>query len=103
MIEWILSFNTPTVIVGLFVSAAVLVIVDYLFPADWPCQIGYLCFATGVFFVVHFSPLLSLVTALAVWIGLIGLHFTLFHHFLSDSSKAKITSNVQPAGESDEN
>ena len=53
-----------------------LVLIDYLFPTDIPCQIGYFCFAGGMFFLLPWGIGASLAAALVIWI-LLGL----LHHF----------------------
>ena len=73
----------------LFVLAVVLVLVDYFFPVDYPAYFGYFCFAAGMFFVVPFGVVTSLLVALGIWIVLLVLHRVLFTRFLTNAPGAQ--------------
>lgn len=68
-----------------FVAAVVLVLIDYLFPVDYPAFIGYLCFAVGVFFALPWTWLPSLAGAAVTFGLLLLLHRVWFTRFLTNA------------------
>lgn len=79
------AWNSTAVIYGLFVLAVVLVLIDLLFPTDWPCHLGYVCFSIGVFLVLPMTPAWSLALAVATWLVLLVLHFRFFRTYLENA------------------
>ena len=76
------AWNSTAVIYGLFVLSVVLVLIDLLFPTDWPCHLGYVCFSIGMFLVLPMTPVWSLALAIGTWLALLLLHFRFFRTFL---------------------
>lgn len=68
-----------------FALAVVLVLIDYLFPVDYPAFIGYLCFAVGGFFALPWTWGPSLAAAVAIWALLLVLHRLWFTRFLTNA------------------
>jgi membrane protein implicated in regulation of membrane protease activity len=73
----------------LFASAVVLILVDYFFPVDFPAYVGYLCFALGMFWVLPFGPLPSLVGVLVIFALFLLLHRAVFSRFLTNAPSAE--------------
>lgn len=82
LLEWL---NNPTVIVGLFTAAVVLVAVDFHFPVDWPAHLGYVAFALGLFLVVPLTVTASTFVGVLGWLLLEILHALLFGRFLTNA------------------
>lgn len=78
------NVNSPMVVMGLFIASVVLILIDYYFPTDWPCQLGYFCFAFGMFLTLPYTPMASLLIAGAIWAGLVILHGVWFRHYLDN-------------------
>ncbi len=87
----------------LIAFAALLILVDYFFPTDWPAHLGYVCVALSVFFGMWqtspgatWSLVPSLLLAGGVWIGLAVLHRVCFRRFLENAPGAE-----EPSGPGD--
>ena len=65
--------------------AIILVLVDYLFPVDWPAYFGYLMFGAASFFAVTDNITHSLLWGLGVFVGLLIAHKLLFSRFLTNA------------------
>ena len=72
------------------IAAAILILIDYFFPTDWPAHVGYFCIAAAVFFWV-WAPLTwwtgfrSLLLAVGVDKLLTILHHVLLHRWLANA------------------
>lgn len=63
-----------------------LVLIDYLFPVDWPAFIGYFLFALGIFGICGFQSIPSRVSlAVVTLIGLLVLHIIFLSQFLTNA------------------
>lgn len=76
------DYFVPQILAGL---AIVLIVIDYWFPTDIPCQFGYFLFAVAFFLWVPLSVGLSLVVALLVWGGLALLHHLVLYRYLANA------------------
>lgn len=85
MEEFLLFLNQPLVLVILFVGAIVLVLIDYLFPVDWPAYVGYVLFALFIGATAPVSPLLSLLAMVAVVSLMLTLHKAIFSKYLTNA------------------
>jgi hypothetical protein len=85
MTEFFLMLNEPTVLWSLFGGAIALVLIDYLFPVDWPAYVGYVLFALFVGATISAPPLLSLAVVVAVLILALLLHRFLLSRFLTNA------------------
>ncbi len=76
----------------LLVLAAVLIVVDYFFPTDWPAHFGYVAIAAASFFLswssapgAFWDAVKSGGLAIGIWLALAVLHRLWFHHWLSNA------------------
>ena len=83
MHDVIRTLNEIHILPILLVSGVVLLVVDYLFETDIPCQVGYFCFAAALFFALPQSVAVSLALSAGLWILLVVLHFAWFRKFLN--------------------
>ena len=75
----------------LLIATGALILIDYLFPTDWPAHLGYVCLAAASFFFVWGSgigpwelpPAVGL--AVGVWVAMAVLHRLLFYKFLTNA------------------
>lgn len=89
--------NSPYVIIGCFIAAVLLILIDYFFPTDWPCHVGYFCFASGLFFALPWALLPSLMAAISAWGILAVLHQLFFRTILENATTPEEESNSQAA------
>ena len=85
MEEFLLVLNQPVVLWSLFGGAIALILIDYLFPVDWPAYIGYVLFALFVGATANIPQAWSLVAMLAVFVLLLILHKAVFSKFLTNA------------------
>lgn len=85
MTDLLITLSNYPVMEIAFALAVILVLVDYLFPVDYPAFIGYLCFAIGVFFALPWTWGPSLAVALVTWVLLLVLHRLWFTRFLTNA------------------
>jgi len=81
-IQLLNDFHIFYILLGL---GAVLVLIDYFFPTDWPCFVGYFCFGAAVFFAVPFLFGKSLIFGIATFVLLLALHHFVFSKFLTNA------------------
>lgn len=84
MNELLLFLNQPTVLWLLFGSAVGLVLIDYLFPIDWPAYVGYALFAVFMGATVPFNATVSLLSMVAVLSLMLTLHKAIFSKYLTN-------------------
>ncbi len=84
MNELLLFLNQPVVLWSLFVGAILLILVDYLFPVDWPAYFGYLMFAVFIGATVPLNPLFSLLAIVVVFALMLTLHKAIFAKYLTN-------------------
>ncbi len=90
----------------LLVLAAVLIVVDYFFPTDWPAHFGYLAIAGASFFfswssapAAFWNAISAGALAVGIWLALAVLHRLWFHHWLSNADGARDSGLVVPPAE----
>lgn len=91
MTNLLMNLSNYPVMETAFALAVILVLVDYLFPVDYPAFIGYLCFAVGVFFAAPWAWGPSLLAAVATWALLLVLHRLWFTRFLTNAPARRST------------
>jgi len=69
----------------LLALGAVLILIDYFFPTDWPAFVGYACFSAAIFFAVGLLVIPSLIVAIVTFVLLLLLHRFLFSRFLTNA------------------
>lgn len=69
------------------IIGVVLILIDYFFKTDVPCQFAYILFSIVIMLSVNYSPLKSLFIGIVAWIVLIILHIVLFRRFLENAPK----------------
>jgi membrane protein implicated in regulation of membrane protease activity len=85
IIDLLRQFHVPE---ALAIVGALLVLIDYFFPTDWPAHLGYVLFAASLFFVAYMyglAPLWSLVASLVSWILLEFMHRLFFRELLENA------------------
>ncbi|QDS85989.1 hypothetical protein [Rosistilla ulvae] len=82
LLQWV---NNPSVIVGLFSTAVILVAIDFHFPIDWPAHLGYVAFALGLFLVIPLNLVASTFVGVLGWLLLEIMHALLFGRFLTNA------------------
>lgn len=85
MDELLLFLNQPTVLMILGVGAVVLVLIDYLFPVDWPAFVGYVLFSVFVGATVPLSQTFSLIVMGVTFVVLLILHAIVFSKYLTNA------------------
>ncbi len=83
MYDFVQTLNEFHAMPILLACGAVLLVIDYFFETDIPCQFGYFCFAAALFLALPLSMALSLGVALGCWILLVILHIAWFHKWLN--------------------
>lgn len=83
MYDLIRSLNEFHILPVLLVAGVILLVADYLFETDLPCQVGYFCFAAALFFALPLSVPASAAVAAGLWVLLVVLHFAWFRKFLN--------------------
>ena len=91
MIEILANLQGHFAAEWLLAIAAILILVDYFFPTDWPAHVGYVCVAVASFFFVwgagigewHLSA--SVALAIGMWVSLAILHRLVFRQFLANA------------------
>ena len=91
-----LFLNQPTVLWSLLIASIVLVLIDYLFPVDWPAYIGYALFSVFINAIVPLSPAESLVSMIVCFVFILVLHEFIFARFLTNAPKYE--NNVVESG-----
>ena len=79
--------NQPLILWSLFAGAILLVLVDYLFPVDWPAYVGYSLFGMFVGATVPLPAVYSLITIAAVFGLMLVLHKIVFSRFLTNAPR----------------
>lgn len=85
MEELLLFLNQTVVLWSLFAGAIILVLIDYLFPVDWPAYLGYVLFAIFIGATVPLSVAFSFLSMLAVFSLMLTLHKAVFSKFLTNA------------------
>ena len=85
MEEFLLFLNQPVVLWSLFGGAIALILIDYLFPVDWPAYVGYVLFALFIGATADVPQGWSAVTIVAVLGLLLALHIAVFSRFLTNA------------------
>lgn len=104
MEEFFLFLNNPLVLWSLLIGSVVLVLIDYIFPVDWPAYLGYLAFAMFIGATVPLNPLWSFLTIVFSFALLLVLHVFVFSIFLTNAPKyesASTTNDLDLRSESD--
>ncbi len=83
----LLLLNQPLILWSLFAGAVVLVLADYLFPVDWPAYIAYVLFALFIGATVPATPLVSMLSIVAVIGLMLTLHKFVFSKYLTNAPK----------------
>ena len=83
----LLYLNDPTVLLTLFSAAILLVLIDYMFPVDWPAYIGYALFAIFIGATVPVSVAFSYLSMAAVFSLMLTLHKAVFSKFLTNAPR----------------
>jgi len=84
MNEVFLVLNQPVVLWTLFGMSVSLVLIDYLFPVDWPAYLGYVLFGVFIGATVSLDPAFSLLATLAVILLMLTLHRAIFSKYLTN-------------------
>lgn len=85
IIDTLRHFHVPEI---LAVLGALLVLIDYFFPTDWPAHVGYVLFSAAMFFVAYMyglAPVSALAVSLGLWLLLSLLHRALLHEYLENA------------------
>ena len=90
MEDLLLFLNQPLVLWSLFGGAIGLVLIDYLFPVDWPAYFGYALFGIFVGATVPLSAMMSLVAMVAVFCLMLVLHKLIFSRYLTNAPKHEL-------------
>ena len=92
MMSYLTTLQSAHAAEGLLVFAALLVLVDYFFPTDWPAHVAYVAAAAASFFWVWTSApgafwglVASGILAFAVWLALAIAHRLFFVRFLENA------------------
>ena len=99
LIDWLRHFRVPEI---LGVLGAVLVLIDYFFPTDWPAHLGYVCFSACMFFVAFMyglAPVWALVVSLVAWFLLEWMHRLFFKQYLDNVPDEPDESGVADASD----
>ena len=91
MQEVLLTLNQPEILLALFAGSIVLILIDYLFPVDWPAYFGYVLFAVFIGATVPLSVNYSLFSMLAVLSLMLTLHKAVFSKYLTNAPKHERT------------
>ncbi len=84
-IETLRYYRFPEI---LAVLGALLVLIDYFFPTDWPAHLGYVAFAGSIFFIPYMvgqTLIWCLLISLGCWVLLLVMHRLLFRHYLENA------------------
>lgn len=87
MEELLLFLNQPVVLWSLFSGAIILVLIDYLFPVDWPAYLGYVLFAIFIGATAPLSIAFSYFSMLAVFSLMLTLHKAIFAKYLTNAPR----------------
>lgn len=87
MEDFFLFLNQPIVLWSLITASVLLILVDYLFPVDWPAYLGYIAFALFLGATVPLSPTLSLIFMAGIFVVILVLHEFIFARFLTNSPR----------------
>ena len=87
MVDLFFFLNEPAVLWSLVIASIVLVLIDYLFPVDWPAYISYALFSVFIGAIVPFSPAESLVSMIVCLVFILVLHELIFARFLTNAPK----------------
>jgi len=85
MYELILQLQNWRIMEISFITAIVLILIDYFFPVDYPAYIAYGLFGLGMFLALPFGPLLSFLFAIGLVLLLLAMHIVWFSHFLTNA------------------
>ena len=88
--ELLLFLNQPQVLWSLFAGAIGLVLIDYIFPIDWPAYIGYALFGVFVGATIPLSVAYSFVAMIAVFGLMLLLHKAIFSRYLTNAPKHEL-------------
>ena len=100
MADWIDLLDRFYAPQALLVVSGILVLIDYYFPTDWPCHLGYVCFAAAWFFLLPCALADKAIGAMLVWGILALLHQFWFTHFLTNAPGVGVSDRTAPpAGE----
>lgn len=94
MEEILLWLNQPLVLWSLLGGAVGLVLIDYVFPVDWPAYLGYALFGIFIGATVPLQPSWSLFSMLAVLSLMLTLHKAVFSKFLTNAPSLERRRNV---------
>ena len=83
----LLFLNQPLILGTLFASAIGLVLIDYLFPVDWPAYVGYALFGVFIGATVPLSVAYSGLSMVVVFGLMLLLHKTVFSRYLTNAPK----------------
>ncbi len=87
MYDLLFTLNQPTVLLALFGGSILLILIDYLFPVDWPAYIGYVLFSIFIGATVPLNLTFSLISMLAVFSLMLTLHKAVFSRYLTNAPK----------------
>ena len=90
MEEILLFLNQPLVLWSLFAGAVGLVLIDYIFPVDWPAYVGYAFFGIFVGATIPLSVTFSFVAMAAVFGLMLLLHKAVFSRYLTNAPKHEL-------------
>ena len=105
MIETLANLQSNFAAEALVAIAAILILIDYFFPTDWPAHLGYVGLAVAAFFFVWGGGLApwalqpSIALAIGVWVGLAVLHRLLFSRFLTNAPGREGDAAEEPSPE----
>ena len=88
MLQWIDALFALGITETFVIMGVICVLVDYLFPTDWPAHVGYVLFALATFFAADLaglSPLWSAVVGAGTWLFFAFLHRTLLGELLDNA------------------
>ncbi|QEG20369.1 hypothetical protein [Mariniblastus fucicola] len=85
MNEVLLFLNDPVILWSLLGASILLVLIDYLFPVDWPAYVGYLFFSIFIGTTASLTPLMSLFAMVAVFSFLLTMHKAVFSKYLTNA------------------
>ena len=102
MEDFFLFLNQPIVLWSLITASVLLILVDYLFPVDWPAYLGYIAFSLFLGATVPLSPFSSLIFMAGVFILILALHEFLFAKFLTNAPRyERVTDGEDSVGKKD--
>ncbi len=92
--EILLLINQPLFLWSLFGGAVALVLIDYIFPVDWPAYFGYALFGIFIGATAPLPPAWSLFAMLAVFSLMLTLHKAVFSKFFTNAPSLERRRNV---------